>query len=591
MPFPFDKVLVANRGEIAIRVIRAAHDLGLSAAAIYSEFDRDALHVQLADEAHLVGEAPAAKSYLDMDAVIGAAQNAAAGAVHPGYGFLAENAEFARRVIDAGLVWIGPPPDAIRSMGGKIESRRLAAAAGVEAVPGTLDPVASADEVVAFGEEFGWPVAIKASAGGGGKGMKVVSAPEEASSALDSARREAQAYFGDQACYLERYLPQPRHVEMQIFCDTHGNAVFLGERDCSCQRRHQKLIEETPSPGFPADARKAMGEAAVAVARQVGYVNAGTVEFLFEPETSEFYFLEMNTRLQVEHCVTEEVTGIDLAAEQIRVAAGEPLSFSQDDVEPRGWSIEARINAEDPAKKFMPTPGTITRWRPPSGPGVRVDSGFAEGLAVSQYYDNLLAKLVVWGRDRDEARRRLIRALEEFEVEGLATTIPAHLEILRHPDFIEGRHSTNWVEGLDFSHLTRAAAPVSDEEGEELEARDVTVEVNQKLFRVRLFAPPAPAVAVAAAGQAAGRPRPRRGAGHTETADSTGETVTTPMQGTVVKVVAEPGDELKAGDPICILEAMKMENQIAASRGGKVVEIKVQAGDSVSAGAVIAVLE
>ena len=588
MSFPFEKVLVANIGEIAIRVIRAARDLGLGAVAVYSEFDRDALHVHLADEAYLVGEAAAAKSYLNMEAVIEAARRSGAGAVHPGYGFLAENPVFAEKVIGAGLAWIGPPPEAIRSMGGKIQSRRIAAEAGVGAVPGTLDPVASAEEVAAFGEEHGWPVAIKASAGGGGKGMKVVASPREAGSALESARREAKAYFGDDECYLERYLPAPRHVEMQIICDTHGNAVFLGERDCSCQRRHQKLIEETPSPGFPPETRKAMGEAAVAVARRVGYVNAGTVEFLFEPSSGDFYFLEMNTRLQVEHPVTEEVTGFDLAAEQIRVAAGHPLSFTQDDVEPRGASIEVRVNAEDPAKRFMPSPGSLTRWRPPAGCGVRVDSGFVEGSSVSQFYDNLLAKVVVSGRDREEARRRTVRALEEFEVEGVATTIPAALLILRHPDFIDGRHSTNWVETLDFSDVPSPSTTRVEGDGVALEPRDITVEVNHKRFQVRLFA--RPAAPAAGPAEATPKPRPRRAAGHTEQTGS-GEVVTTPLQGTVVKVSARQGDELKPGDPVCILEAMKMENQISATRGGRVAEIKVAAGESVSAGAVIAVLE
>jgi acetyl-CoA/propionyl-CoA carboxylase biotin carboxyl carrier protein len=588
--FPFDKVLVANRGEIAIRVVRAAHDLGLGAVAVYSEFDRDALHVQLADEAYLIGESPAAKSYLNIDAILGAAEQSGAGAVHPGYGFLAENTAFAERVTEAGLVWIGPPAAAIAAMGGKIESRRVAADAGVQAVPGTLEPIEDVSEIVDFGEEHGWPVAIKASAGGGGKGMKVVTSADEAQAQFDSARREATAYFGDDACYLERYLPAPRHVEAQIILDTHGNGVFLGERDCSCQRRHQKLIEESPSPGFPAAARATMKEAALAVAHRVGYVNAGTVEFLFDPSSDAVYFLEMNTRLQVEHCVTEEVTGFDLAAEQIRVAAGHPLSFTQDDVVSRGWSIEVRVNAEDPAKKFLPSPGRITRWRPPTGPGVRLDSGFLEGFEVSQFYDNLLAKLVVWGRDRDEARRRMLRALDEYEVEGVATTIPAAMEILRHPDFIAGRHSTNWVETLDFSHLGRESTPAAAD-GAELVARDVTVEVNSKRFSVRLFAPPAPAGIRSAAGKAGGAaPRPRRAAA-TVHDDGTGEVVVTPMQGTIVKVTAKPGDQLKAGDPVCILEAMKMENQIVSQKGGTVVDVKVAAGDSVAAGTVVAILE
>jgi acetyl-CoA/propionyl-CoA carboxylase, biotin carboxylase, biotin carboxyl carrier protein len=594
---PFNKVLVANRGEIAVRVMRTCRELGITTVAVYSELDRDAAHVRYADEAYALGGQTAAESYLNTDAIVDVITRSGSEAVHPGYGFFAENADFARAITERGTAWVGPPPDAIEIMGDKISARKSAASAGVDAVPGTLEPVTSADEVIAFGEQHGWPVAIKAAYGGGGRGMKVVDGPGDAQSALDSAARESQAYFGRPETYLERYLTRPRHIEIQVFCDTHGNAVWLGERDCSTQRRHQKLIEETPAPGLADDVRQAMGEAAVKVARACGYVNAGTVECLYED--GEFWFLEMNTRLQVEHCVTEMVTSLDLVAEQLRVAAGGQLSFSQESVERRGHSIECRINAEDPAKRFLPSPGTITRLRVPSGPGVRWDGGYDEGDTISQFYDNLIGKLIVWGADREAARHRMLRALRELEIGGVRTTIPAHVALLEHPDFVAGRHSTRWLEEeVDASLLARATpepvASSSEAEAEEqhLEERTVPVEVDGKRFSVRVWLPETPAVGDAAtrggpgAGRRAGKPRLAAAGG----AGGDG-TVSAPMQGTIVKVLVRQGDAVEPGQALLVLEAMKMENHINAERGGTVTEVRVAAGDTVGTGDVLIVIE
>ncbi len=586
------KVLIANRGEIAVRVIRTCRELGIGTVAVYSNLDRDALHVRMADEAYALGGETAAESYLNTEAILHAIEESGADAVHPGYGFFSENTDFARAITERGVTFIGPPPEAIEVMGDKISSRLAAEKAGVAGVPGRSEPLTSPDEVVAFGDLHGWPVAIKAAYGGGGRGMKVVTAAEQAAEAMESAAREAQAYFGRPEIYLEKYLPWPRHVEMQVLADQHGTTLWLGERDCSAQRRHQKLIEESPAPDFPDHVRHAMGTAAVKVSEACGYYNAGTVEFLYQDD--EFYFLEMNTRLQVEHPVTELVTGLDLVAWQIRIAAGEALDFTQDDINRNGHAIEVRINAEDPSGgRFSPSPGTLTSFHAPSGPGVRLDAGYESGDTVSQYYDNLIAKLIVWAPDREAARRRMLRAIGETRITGVATTLPADVAILSHPDFAASAHSTRWVEDtLDLSGLGAevAGAPAPDQGPSEDEVptvqRDVTAEVDGRRFSVRLWVPDLGTGA--APGRVAGRPK--RAAAAAVAGSGSGQ-VTVPMQGTIVKVVVDVGDVVEVGQTICLLEAMKMENAVAAEKDGVIKEIKVSAGDSVGAGDVVAVIE
>ena len=571
------KVLIANRGEIAVRVIRTCREMGIATVAVYSDLDRDALHVRLADEAYALGGQTAAESYLNTEAILRAITESGADAVHPGYGFFSENTDFARAITAMGVTFVGPPPEAIEVMGDKISSRIAAAEAGVQGVPGRNDTLSDPAQVIAFGEEFGWPVAIKAAYGGGGRGMKVVHSAEEAAAALESAMRESLSYFGRSECYVERYLTWPRHIEMQVLGDQHGNVLWLGERDCSAQRRHQKLVEESPAPNFPDDIRRAMGEAAVKVSRACGYYNAGTVEFLFQD--GEFFFLEMNTRLQVEHPVTELVTGLDLVEWQLRVAAGETLTFGQEDVQRLGHAIEVRINAEDPAGgRFSPSPGTLATFRAPSGPGVRLDAGYEAGDTVSQYYDNLIAKLIVWGPDRDRARRRMLRAIEETSITGVATTLPADVIILSDDEFVAGTHSTKWVEtNLDFSSIVSPTSVTTDSEG--LVRREVVAEIDGKRVSVALYVPefegPRPAAA-----------RPSRRA---PVASSSGSgSVTVPMQGTIVKVAVEVGQSVAVGDAIVILEAMKMENTVVAARSGTVTSVSVAAGDSVNTGDVVA---
>lgn len=582
------KVLIANRGEIAVRVIRTCRELGIATVAVYSELDRDALHVRLADEAYALGGQTAAESYLNTEAILDVIERSGADGVHPGYGFFSENTDFARAITERGVTFIGPPPEAIEVMGDKISARHAAEAAGVGGVPGRTDVLEKPEEVVAFGEEFGWPVAIKAAYGGGGRGMKVVNSADEAAEALESAMREATAYFGRSECYVERYLAWPRHVEMQIIADTHGNTLWLGERDCSAQRRHQKLIEESPAPDFPDAVRQAMGAASVKVAEACGYVNAGTVEFLYQD--GEFFFLEMNTRLQVEHPVTELVTGLDLVEWQLRVASGEPLGFTQADVQRNGHAFEVRINAENPAGgAFTPSPGTITSFAQPSGPGVRLDAGYESGDTVSQYYDNLVAKLCVWAPTREAARRRMLRAIAETTITGVATTLPADVAILEHPDFVNGTHSTNWVEKtLDLSGVSSSADGGAAEDADKV-LRDVTAEVDGRRYQVKLWVDGDAAVVTAAASSGSTKKAGKR-AKAAAAAGGSG-TVAVPMQGTIVKVMVAVGDEVEVGQTVCVLEAMKMENNVNAEKAGTVKDVKVAAGDAVGPGDVIAIIE
>jgi acetyl-CoA/propionyl-CoA carboxylase, biotin carboxylase, biotin carboxyl carrier protein len=592
----FSKVLIANRGEIAVRVIRTCRELGIPTVAVYSDLDRDAMHVRLADEAYALGGTTAAESYLNTEAILDVIERSGADAVHPGYGFFSENTDFARAIAAKNVTFIGPPPEAIEVMGDKISSRIAAEKAGVSGVPGRNDVLQSGDEVVAFGNEFGWPVAIKAAYGGGGRGMRVVQSAAEAADALASAQSEALKGFGRDECYIERYLTWPRHIEMQVFCDTKGNGVWIGERDCSCQRRHQKLVEESPAANFPDAVRTAMGEAAVAVALACGYVNAGTVEFLYQD--GEFYFLEMNTRLQVEHPVTELTTGLDLVELQLIVASGKKLPFSQNQIAKKrnGHAIEVRINAEDPAGgKFLPSPGTLTRFDRADGFGVRTDAGYEAGDTVSQYYDNLVAKLITWGPDRDAARRRMLRALAETRIEGIATTMPAHVAILEHPDFIAGEHSTKWVEEkLDFAGVAAApTAPVVGDDGEAKVLREIDAEVDGRKYTVKLWVPDvAPGVVSAGPARGGAAPgRPHAPTAHSGPAGGGAGAISVPMQGTIVKLMVAEGDTVTAGQAVCVLEAMKMENNIMSEIDGTVKTIKVEVGQTVGAGDIVVVIE
>jgi acetyl-CoA/propionyl-CoA carboxylase biotin carboxyl carrier protein len=579
------KILIANRGEIAVRVIRTAREMGIATVAVYSELDRNALHVRLADEAYALGGQTAAESYLNTAAIVDAIKKSGADGVHPGYGFFSENADFARTITEMGVAFIGPPPEAIVEMGDKVSSRKAALRGGAPIVPGTTEFVTSAKEIQDFGNEHGWPVAIKAAFGGGGRGMKVVHSADQVQDAMDSAQRESKAFFGRDEIYVERYLTWPRHIEVQLVGDKHGNVVWVSTRDCSAQRRHQKLIEEAPAPGLPKGLEDKMGEAAVKAAKAVGYYNAGTVEFIYQD--NDFFFLEMNTRLQVEHPVTEVITGIDLVEWQIRVASGEELPMTQKEVAARrdGHGIEVRINAENPAGgKFLPSPGTITKLTTPDGFGTRFDGGYEAGDTVSQFYDNLVGKLIVWGKDRETAIARTIRALDEMVVEGVHTTIPADRAILAHPDFAAVTHSTKWVEEkLDLSNLTSSAGSgEAPEDG--LVERSTTVEVNGKRFDVKIWVPETTGVV------AKKSKKPARAGGSSGSGGGSGE-VAAPMQGTIVKVNVEVGQTVAVGDSVVVLEAMKMENQIAADKAGKVAKVNVKQGDTVGSGDVLVVIE
>ncbi len=580
------KILIANRGEIAVRVIRTAREMGIATVAVYSELDRNALHVRLADEAYALGGQTAAESYLNTEAILDAIRKSGADGVHPGYGFFSENADFAQAITDMGVAFIGPPPAAIVEMGDKVSSRKAALRGGAPIVPGTTEFTKSATEITDFGNEFGWPVAIKAAFGGGGRGMKVVQSADQVQEAMESAQRESKAFFGRDEIYVERYLTWPRHIEVQLVGDKHGNVVWVSTRDCSAQRRHQKLIEEAPAPGLPDGMEEAMGAAAVKAATAVGYYNAGTVEFIYQDD--DFFFLEMNTRLQVEHPVTEVITGIDLVEWQILVASGEKLPMTQEQVAARrnGHGIEVRINAENPSGgKFLPSPGTITALTTPDGFGTRFDGGYEAGDTVSQYYDNLIGKLIVWGKDRDTAIARTIRALEEMVIVGVHTTIPADLAILRHPDFSAITHSTKWVEQtLDLSQLVSHAGAAPAPDDSDLVERSTTVEVNGKRFDVKMWVPEF------AIGSTKKTKKLTRGSGGLGGGATTGA-VTAPMQGTIVKVMVEVGQTIAVGESVVVLEAMKMENQITAEKAGKVIKVNVTAGDKVGSGDVLAVIE
>ena len=611
----FDKVLVANRGEIAVRVMRACEELGIETVAVYSEADKHGGHVRYADEAYNVGPARAADSYLDQDAIVEAARKAGADAIHPGYGFLAENADFAATVGDAeGITWIGPDSEAMESLGEKTKARKIMDGADVPIVPGTTDPVTEVEEVTDFGDEYGYPVAIKAEGGGGGRGMKVVESADEAADLLASAKREGEAYFSNDSVYLERYLENPRHIEVQIVADHHGNVRHLGERDCSLQRRHQKVIEEGPSPALSDELREQIGEAARRGVRAADYTNAGTVEFLVEedldredgellgPETN-FYFLEVNTRIQVEHTVTEELTGIDIVKEQLRVAMGEEIGFEQEEVELEGHAMEFRINAENAANDFAPAnEGSLKTYDPPGGIGVRLDDALRQGDDIVTDYDSMIAKLVVHGSDRAECIARSKRALAEYDIEGVVTVVPFHRLMLTDERFVTGTHTTKYLdEEADRSAFAEAqekwgTGDAAAADGEESTEREFTVEVNGKRFEVSLEERGAPAIPTPNGGGASGGRMERPDVaeeddGQEVVLEGDGETVTAEMQGTILSVNVDEGDEVAAGDVVCVLEAMKMENDVVADMGGVVSQVLVGEGDSVDMGDVLVVLE
>jgi acetyl-CoA/propionyl-CoA carboxylase, biotin carboxylase, biotin carboxyl carrier protein len=581
----FRTVLVANRGEIALRVIRTLREMDIRSVAVFSDADRDALFVQEADEAYRLGAAPAPESYLNVGAILDVAGRSGAQAIHPGYGFLAENAQFAEAVECAGLVFVGPSPHALSVMGDKVQARQAAAALGVPLVPGTPGPVETVEEALEFADRAGYPVAVKAAGGGGGRGIRLVNAANEMEGALEAARREAGAYFKNPQVYVERYFHDPRHVEIQVLADTDGRMVTLGERDCSVQRRHQKLIEEAPGPAVDRALRERMGAMAMLAAQSVGYTNAGTVEFLLSRDGS-FYFLEMNTRIQVEHPVTEMVTGIDIVREMVLIAARDGMSVGESVIEPDGHAIEVRVNAEDPANGFRPTPGTITRYVPPGGIGVRVDSGMYAGYRVPGEYDSLVGKVIAWAPDREQARRRMVRALGEYRIDGIATTIPFAMAVLQHPVFVAGQVGTQFLTEHGGEVQVGEQAP-SEGEGEAFgvareRERSFEVEVNRKLFRVKV------AELTAAKSEPRTQPRERKGGSRRQAG---GRELVSPMNGTVVEVRRGVGDVVTQDAVLFVVEAMKMENEVGAHRPGTVSAIDVQVGDSVESGQRLAVIE
>src|SRR5690349_17629971 len=586
----FTRVLVANRGEIAVRVIRALDELGIESIAVYSEADRDAQHVKRATEAHLLGPGPATESYLNVDKLIEVIKASGAEAVHPGYGFLAENAAFARRLEAEGITFIGPPASAIESMGSKTKARELMQNAGVPIVPGTTDPVETIEDAKKIAEDIGYPIAVKAAGGGGGKGFRVALEPDKLKDAFEGAAREGEKFFSDDTVYLERYLPDPRHVEVQVLADKHGTVVHLGERDCSIQRRHQKLIEESPAPLVDAELREKIGKIATDAAEAVGYHGAGTIEGLLQD--GEYFFLEMNTRVQVEHCVTEETTGVDIVREQILVAAGEKLSFAQEDIRLHGHAIECRINAEDASKNFAPAPGLVTHYREPSGPGVRVDSGVIPGTEITPLYDPMVAKLIVWDADRERATRRMLRALQEYEIEGVRTLIPFHKAIMASEQWAKGETCRDLIEDKGWlKELAFEAVPAGDDDQPELEDRTYTVEVSGKRFDVVEHGEPLAAGVAAAPANGAARSAPKRERKSGGGGGGGGDTLASPLQGNVWKVMVEQGAEVEEGALVCIIEAMKMENEIYAHKAGTIAELAVQEGGAVKSGDTIAVIK
>jgi acetyl-CoA/propionyl-CoA carboxylase, biotin carboxylase, biotin carboxyl carrier protein len=588
----FEKVLVANRGEIAVRIMRALREMGIASVAVYSELDRDALHVLRGDEAYLLGGPTAAESYLNVERILEVCRTSGAEAVHPGYGFLAENAAFAKACEEAGITFIGPPASAIQAMGSKTRARELMKAAGVPIVPGTTDPVATVEDArKIIAEDIGFPVAVKAAGGGGGKGFRVALAESELEAAFEGAAREGEKFFSDATVYLERYLPDPRHVEVQVLADRRGNVIHLGERDCSVQRRHQKVIEESPAPAVDDEMRERIGRIGVEAAQAVDYVGAGTIEGLLQD--GEYFFLEMNTRVQVEHCVTEMTTGIDIVREGIRAAAGEELSVVQDDVVLRGHAIECRINAEDASRNFAPAPGQITSYREPAGPGVRVDSGVTAGSEITPMYDPMVAKLIVWDVDREQATARMLRALAEYEIGGLKTLIPFHEALLQTEQWANGEtcrdllEDTEWLKTLAFPKAEKPQG--AGGEADETVEQTYTVEVSGRKFDVRVIGPP---FGGAVNGEvAAGARKPQRA----QRADSGGgagaDELVSPLQGNMWKILVEQGQTVEEGQLVCIIEAMKMENEITAHKAGVVAQLAVKEGDAVSSGATIAVIK